>query len=164
LVVEHRLVDRDRQRLLRAEPDRVRELFLIGDARDVERADTDAIVGDPEAHALLRQLVLGEELLQRFGERGGVAQLSAHDDPGLERLARDLQQLRSAVVRNTRGCELRRADLQADEALRALGAAGRLDLRLLLLALLRFGLLGSLLAFLAVAERELLLPERNLLR
>src|SRR5207253_7952771 len=113
------------------------------------------------------------ELLQRRGERVRVAELPADDDAGVERLARNLQQLGCAVVGNACGRELRRADLQSDEALRALPTLRRLDLRLLVLALLRpLGLLGllrsagrfrCLLALLAAAEGEVFLPERDLL-
>ena len=38
----------------------------IVDAGDLEGADADAVVGDAEPHALLRQLVLREELLERL--------------------------------------------------------------------------------------------------
>ena len=69
LVVEHGFVDRDRQRFLRAEPDRVGELLRIVDAHDLERPDADPVRGDAEANAPLRQLVLGEELLERLGKR-----------------------------------------------------------------------------------------------
>ena len=94
--VEHCLLERDRQRLLRAEADRVRELALVVDAGDLERADADAVVRDAEPHALLRQLVLREQLLERRRERLDVAKLAADDDAVGERRARDLQELRAS--------------------------------------------------------------------
>ena len=80
LVVEHRLLERNRQHLLRAEADRVRELLRIVDAGHLEGADADAVVGDPQAHAALGKLVALEELLQRDRERLRVAELAADDD------------------------------------------------------------------------------------
>ncbi len=124
VVVEHRLVERDRKRLLRAEADRVLELLLVVDAHEVENADADAVAGDAEPHVLARKLVLGEELLQREGECFGIAHFAADDDALLERLARHLNELGGPVVDDTRGRELRRADLQADEALDRMAAAG----------------------------------------
>ena len=121
-VVEHGFVERDRQCLLRAELHGVRELLLLGDADDVDDPDADAVARDAEPHALLRQLVLGEERLQRVAERLRVAELAADDDAGRKRLARDLLQLGDAVVRDAGGSELRGADLQPDEALRLVAA------------------------------------------
>ena len=97
-----------------------------------------------------------------------------------ERIARDLMELGDTVVRDARGGELRRADLQADETLGLVAAlllaarlAARRELRkaglrqgelalperraLRLRKLERLGI-GDLLA----GERELLLPERGL--
>src|SRR5262249_25546054 len=146
---------------------RVRQLLLVVDAGDLERADAYAVVGDAQPDALLRQVVRGEELLQRLRERVRVAELAADDDPRLERRARGLQQLGGAVVRNPRGGELRCAALQARDLLRATAAARRLDLRLLLLALLRrlcrLGLLRLLRLLRLLLAADLLLPERNLL-
>ena len=106
LVVEDGLVDRNREGFLRAEMDRVRQLLRVVDPDDVEGADTDAVVGDPEADALARQLVLLEELLQGHREGFRVAQLAAYDDPVLEGLAREAVQLDRAVVRDPRGRDL----------------------------------------------------------
>ena len=119
-VVEHGLVERDREHLLGSEADRVLELQRVGDALDLEDADADAVVGDPEADAALRQLVKLEEALQRVAERLGVANLARDDEARLERLAEDLDELGCAVVDDLRGRELGRADLEADELLRAL--------------------------------------------
>src|SRR5439155_20794054 len=153
------------------EADGVRELFRIVDPGDLERPDADAVVRNPEADSSLRQLVLGEELLERHGERVRISQLSADDDACLERFASDLQQLGGSVVGDARGGQLGRPDLEADESLRPLPAAAlplcpRLaDLALLrrlrLLGLLRLSDavgLHHLLALLALfaAERDVL--------
>jgi len=53
-VIEHSLVERNRQSLLRAELHCVRELLLLLNADDLEDADTDPVAGDPEPDALLR--------------------------------------------------------------------------------------------------------------
>src|SRR5439155_26799354 len=114
-VVEHRLVDRDRKRFLRAEPNGVRELLGIRDTGDVERPDADPVVRDPEPDAALGEAVRREEVLERFRQRIGVAQFTADDDARVERSARDLQKLSRSIVRNPRGRKLRRTDLQSDE-------------------------------------------------
>src|SRR5207248_2729839 len=120
---------------------------------------------------------------QRIAERLGVPQLAGHDDTGGKRIARELLELGDTVVRDARGCKLRRADLQADELLRAvtaLGAAaaaarGQLreregwerDVALVQWRLrddrqlARRQLDGG--SFRLAAERELLLPERRAL-
>src|SRR5919198_3097384 len=123
-VVENGLLDRDRERLLGAEADRVRELLRVDDADDVERAHADPVVGDAEADAAARELVLAEEGLQRLGERLRVAELAADDHPGVERLAGELEELRLAVVRDAGGGQPGRADLEADQALRRLPGCG----------------------------------------
>src|SRR5581483_2957341 len=150
LPVEHSLLERDRQCLLRAEPNRVGELLRIVDAADLEGAHADAVVGDAETDRLLRQLVLCEQLFQCAREGLDVAQLTAHDDTVLQRRACVLVQLRHAVARRhaCRG-DLRRADLQTDEL--ALHRRGRPAEILDLAALRRLRL------------AELLLPERNAL-
>src|SRR5581483_3261992 len=89
-VVEHRLVERDRQGLLGAEADGVDELLLVGDAGDLEAADADPAARDAEADALARQLVLGEEGPQGARERLRVAELAAAHDPARKRHPRDL--------------------------------------------------------------------------
>ena len=103
LVVEHGLVDRDRQRLLRAEPDRVGKLLLVFDPGDLEGADADPVVRDAESHAFLGQAVLGEEVLEGLGECVWVAKLAADDD-ARERAAR----ARPAAARRSR-CSTTRA-------------------------------------------------------
>ena len=114
-VVEHRLVERDRKRLLRPEANRVGELLRVGDPGDLEGADADPIVGDPEAHAVSGQLVLAEEGLQGRGELLGLTQLSADDDAPLERHACHPDDLRAALVDHLGGGDLRGAQLEADE-------------------------------------------------
>src|SRR5205823_758454 len=115
-VVEDGLLDRDRERLLGAEADRVPELPRVDDADDVERSHADPVARDAEPDAPPRELVLAEEGLQRLDERLRVAQLAADDDAGVERLARELEELRLAVVRDPRGGQAGGADLEADEA------------------------------------------------
>jgi hypothetical protein len=169
VVVEHRLLDRDRQRLLRAVADRVLELLGVVDSCDLEDPDADPVVGDAEAHALARKLVLAEERAQRVGEKHRLAQLATDDDPVLEVVACDLNELGAAVVHDARGCELRGADLEADEALRPLRSGATLAARAGLARLFRLRLLlllasGALLLRLLRRPRLLrLAPERDLL-
>ena len=123
LVVEHRLLERDRQHLLGAEADRVRELLRVVDAGDLEGADADPVVRDPEPDAALRQLVLGEERLEGERERLGVAELAVDDDAVVEPDTRGLHELGRLAVADARGRDLRAADLEADELLATAAAA-----------------------------------------
>ena len=175
LVVEHCVLDRDRQHLLRTESNRVRKLLRIVDADDVEGPDADPVVGDAESDPTLREAVALEEVPQRDGERLGVAKLSADDDAVVERLAHRLDELGRAAVVNTCRSDLRPADLEPDDLLRALAGkralgerglrarqAEHLRLRLLRRRRLRLSRLGSV-PFLGLAlEREVALVERHL--
>ena len=60
-VVEHGVADRDRQHLVRLEADGVVEAGFVVDARDLERADADAVGRDPDADVTGRKLLVGEE-------------------------------------------------------------------------------------------------------
>src|SRR3954452_23427901 len=106
VVIEYRLLDRNRERLLGAEADGVFELLRVVDAGDLEDPDADAVVRDAQAHALARKLVLAEERLQGLGEELGLTQLAADDDAPVEVLSRDLDQFVGAVVDDPRGRQL----------------------------------------------------------
>ena len=93
LVVEHRVLDRDRQHFLRAESNRVRKLFRVVDAGDLEGSDADPVVRDPEPDPALREVVTLEEVPERNCERLGITELPADDDAVVERLAHDLHEL-----------------------------------------------------------------------
>ena len=123
VVIEHGLLDRDRKGLLGAEADRVLELLRIVDARDLEDPDADAVVGDPEPHALARKLVFAEERAQRLGKKLRLAQLTADHETVVEVLARDLDELRRPIVDDPGGSELGGADLQPHDPLGALVVA-----------------------------------------
>ena len=90
VVVEHRLIDRDRERLVGAEPHRVAELAIVFDSLDVQCSDADAVRADAEANATARQLVLGEEPVERLAERRHVTNLAGDDDAGRQRCPREL--------------------------------------------------------------------------
>jgi len=90
VVVEDRVLDRNRQRLLSAEANGVVELARVVDACDLERAHTDAAVRDAEANVAARKVMLVEELAQGLGELLRLAQLAAHDDAVLELLPCDM--------------------------------------------------------------------------
>src|SRR3954453_15981321 len=112
VVVEHRLVDRDRERLVGPEADRVLELALVVDPYEVEGAHADTVRRDADADAAPRKLVRAEELVERRRERGDVAHLAGDDDATRQRAACELEQPRGPVVRDTRRRKLRRAPLQ----------------------------------------------------
>ena len=115
VIVENSLVERDRDGLVGAEANRVRELPVVLDAGDLEGADADAVRRDAEADAAARQPVLREELVERARERRHRTNLAGNDDPGREILPSELENVRRAVVRDSRRRELCRADLEADE-------------------------------------------------
>ena len=123
LVVEHRLLERDRQHLLGPEANRIRELLRVLDPRHLEGADADPVVGDAEPDAALGQLVLGEEGLERDGQRLGVAQLAVDDDAVVERGASRLDELGGLAVAHAGGRDLGAADLETDELLAAAATA-----------------------------------------
>jgi hypothetical protein len=177
VIVEHGFVERDRERFLRAEADRILELLLVVDSDQVEHADADAVARDAEPHVLARELVAREELLQRERERLRVADFAADHDTLFERLPCHLHELGCAVVRHAGSGELRRADLEADEALDLMPRArvrlrrrlrhGDLDVaepRARLLLTLRLRLLGRLLrlGLLRLRLADLALPARGL--
>ena len=93
LEVEHGLVDRNRQRFLSPEADRVGELLRVFDAGDLDRANADAVIRDSDADVSLGQLVLAEELFERLAERLGVAHFAAGDQAGWKRRAGQLDDL-----------------------------------------------------------------------
>src|SRR3954469_6639575 len=114
-VVEQRLVERDRERLLGAEANGVEELALVIDCRELDAPHADAAARDTESHTAARQVVVVEELAQRIRESLGVAELAAADDAARERHARDPLELGGAVVRDAGGRDLRATDLQPDD-------------------------------------------------
>ncbi len=118
--VEHRLVERDREDLLGTEANRVLQLAGVGDPFDLEHANADAVVGDPEADTFLRKLVQLEKSRERAREGDRVANLPRDHHTGLERLPNSLDELRHAVVEDAGRGDLGRADLEADELLRTL--------------------------------------------
>jgi hypothetical protein len=63
LVVEYRLIERDPDGFVRAEPHCVRELSIVVDAGDLESADADPVGRNAQTDAAARQHVLGEELV-----------------------------------------------------------------------------------------------------
>ena len=70
-----------------------------------------------------------EEVAQRDRERLWVAKLSADDDAVVERLPHGLHELGRAAVVDARRCDLRAADLEADDLLRAAARTRRLGER-----------------------------------
>src|SRR5207342_3214687 len=94
VVVEDGLVERDRKGLVGPEPNDVAELALVIDAFDVDRAHADAVGADAEPDAPARKLVVGEEAVERLGERRNVTYLAADDDAGRERGPGELHELR----------------------------------------------------------------------
>ena len=69
--VEDGVVERHRHLVLRLEGDRRGELLLVGDGRQLERAQHGALVGHADAHALAEAGVV-EQLAQRLAERALV--------------------------------------------------------------------------------------------
>ena len=154
VVVEHRLFDRDRERLVGAEANRVGKLPRVVDGGPLEDADAGAAAADADADVLAREVGRREEGGDLVGECLGVPHLAAGDDVGRKRVPRGLDELRVAVVHDDGRGELGGADAEPHELL--VPAAGarrgcllllRRTLRLAALAfrlflLLRRGALG----------------------
>jgi hypothetical protein len=81
LPVEDRLVHRHRDVIGRLHLDGGGQRLLVLQRRQVERADHDPLVRDAQPDAG-RELVLGEERLQRVRERGDVRDLAVAQDAG----------------------------------------------------------------------------------
>ena len=84
VVVEDRLVHRDRERLVGAEGDRVPELALVVDALDLELRTPTRFVPIPSRTPLRGSLCCVKNSSSAGASAGDVADLAAHDDPGRE--------------------------------------------------------------------------------
>ena len=116
--VEHRVVQRHRHLVLGLEGDRGGELLVVGDRRQLERAQHRALVGDADAHALAEPAV-AEEVTQRLGERDLVEHFAvAHGVRGQRRRGRALGEDR-AVDARLDGRDEARLDVQTDYVLAA---------------------------------------------
>src|SRR5205807_1575390 len=100
---EHRLVERNGQRLLGAEADCVEELVLVVDRRDLKAPHTDAAACNAEPHTAARHFGLVEERAQRIREGFDIAELASADDAAREGYASDPLELRAAVVGDAGG-------------------------------------------------------------
>ena len=114
LPVEHGLLERHRDVVLGLKADRVGELAGILDRRQREGADGDSLVGDAEPHGA-RELVLGEELLERVAEGLGVGDLALVEDPRLEGLDAVAHDLDGAVDSHLGRGNASGLDIEADD-------------------------------------------------
>ena len=148
LVVEHRLVERDRQRLLGAEANRVRELLRVVDPGDLEGADADPVVGDAEPHAAgAAACACGRTCFSASASSSGSRSSPPTTMPCSSGSRATWTSSGRAVVDDAGGGDLGAADLQADQALRALVARVAPAARRARLGLVRRGgLLGLRLA------------------
>ncbi len=87
VVLEHRLLQRHRDVVLRVKAHGRRDLLGVRERRQVDGAHEDPLAGDAQAHALA-ELVLLEEVPQRLGERLDVGDLAVAQQPGRQRDAR----------------------------------------------------------------------------
>ena len=112
VVVEHRLVERHRDRLGGLEADGGVALLGVLDARQLDHADHDLLVRDAEPDAL-RETGLLDEALERVGEPVAVGDLTVADEPG--------RQLEAGSAHDTTGvdlggCEVAAVDIETDNA------------------------------------------------
>ena len=116
LEVQHGLVHRHRDVVGSGGAHGGGELLRVVDhGGEVERADDDALVGDAEPHPL-GQVVLGEERLQRLGERDRVDDLAVAHDAGLELGDRAAGQCDGAIDADLGGGEVAGVELEPDDA------------------------------------------------
>ena len=112
-MLEHRLLERHRDVVGGLEADRGVDLLGALERRKVEGAHHDALVGDAEADALA-ELVLGEQIAERGGERLDVDDLSVTDDAGGKWRGRGALDLHLARARLHRG-HVARLDVEAHD-------------------------------------------------
>ena len=117
VVVDHSLVERGGEHLVGAEADHVLELLLVSAAGNLDHANADAAVAEPEPDAAARQAVGREELRQRLPERGRVANLAAADDAAAQAVRATRTSSRSPSLTTCAALRLGRVDLQPDELL-----------------------------------------------
>ena len=99
--------------LLGLEADGGVELLGVGQVGELEVADHDALIGDPEAHAA-RQVVVGEEGLERLGEALDVGDLAVAHDAGVERAGGRTLDRHRAVDADLGGGEIAGLDVESD--------------------------------------------------
>jgi hypothetical protein len=157
-IVEHRLVQRDRQHLLARKRTAFSSCCSFAIPAISRTRTPIRLLAMPRRTPWRGSPLLAEEGTENVREQLGLAQLAADDEAVVELGARDLDELGDAVVDDARRGELGGADLEPDEALAPLRAA---DVGL------RFFALGCLPAFsprlLRLAlERKIALQERLL--
>ena len=114
LEVEDRLVHRHRDVIRRLDADGRGERLRVVDRRKVERAHDDALVGDAQAHAA-RQVVLGEQRLERLGEGLRVGDLAVADDARAQMRDRAAGDGDRAVDAHLGGGDVARVELEPDD-------------------------------------------------
>ena len=113
VMLEHGLLERHRDVVGSLEADRGVDLLGALERRKVEGAHHDALVGDAQAHALA-ELVLGEQVTERGGERLDVDDLAVTDDAGGERRGGGALDLHLARARLD-GSHVAGLDVEADD-------------------------------------------------
>src|SRR4051794_17250498 len=111
-MVEHRLVEWHRDRLGRLEADGGVALLLVLDARQLDHADDDLLVGHAEPDAL-RQAGLGDEVLEGFSQAVAVHDLAVGDKARGQLGARAAD---DATTLYLGGGEVATVDIQTDGA------------------------------------------------
>src|SRR6185503_4610115 len=113
VVVEHRLLERHRELLLRLEADGGLELLLVVDRGQLEDAERDLLAGNAEPDAL-GQVVLAEEGLHAVSEPVDVHDLTLMEEAGAESLGGGTDQLRLAAAGELGSSEEARLDVEPD--------------------------------------------------
>ncbi len=113
LMLEHGLVERHRNLLLRLEANGRLHLLRVLDRRQPQRADDHLLVADAEPH-LLGELVRGEEGLERVGDAVRVGDLALVEGARREWLDRGADDLRGSVDPDLGRSDAAGLDLEAD--------------------------------------------------
>ena len=122
--VEDGVAERHRDLVLRLEGDGGGELLLVGDGRQLERAQHGALVGDADPDALA-EVVLGEQLLERLGQGDLVDDFAVAHRVGGERHAGGALGDDRAVDAGADGGDEPRLDVQPDDV--GAGAAAEVE-------------------------------------
>ena len=112
--VEDRVVERHRHLVLGLEAHRGGEFLVVGDRRQLERAQHRALVGDADAHALA-QACVAEQLAQRLAERLLVEHLALAHRVGRQRQRAARSATIAPLTVRLHGGDEAGLDVQADD-------------------------------------------------
>jgi hypothetical protein len=116
LPVHDRLLKRHRDVVLRLEADRRLQLLRVVDLRQSQGSHRDPLIGDAEAY-VLRELVLGKQLLQGLAQGAGIGHLALTEHAGPQRDDAEAGHLGATVALDLAGGNAPGLDIETDHCL-----------------------------------------------